>query len=68
MSGRVRQIGWSVVSAVALVDGVRCTIRRNRTAVRWSCDVHGTGSDPHCNHLRELADATPDPEKENHSL
>lgn len=68
MSKRVHQIGWSTVSAVAAVDGIRCTIRRNRTTVRWSCDMHGTGTDPHCSHLRAFAAATPDPTKENHSI
>lgn len=61
----VRVVGWSAIDAVALVDGIRCRIRRNTTTVRWLCDEHGEGQRPHCPHLQAFASAPADPKKEN---
>lgn len=52
----VRVIAWDWKSAVAVIDGVRCRIRRSRQGTsRWICDTHGTSPAPHCTHLQAFA-------------
>lgn len=60
MSADVRVIAWDQTTAVAVVDGIRCRVRRTGHRVRWICDRHGTGPEPHCLHLEAFA-ATPPP-------
>lgn len=59
----VRVIGWDTRSAVALVDGVRCRVRRSASGrIRWVCDEHGTEATPHCHHLAAMAATSPPPD------
>ena len=62
----VNIIGWTDHDAVALVDGIRCRIRRNTTATRWLCDAH---PDEFCAHLEALNAAQPFPadKRNNHN-
>ena len=58
-------IGWTDWDAVAMVDGVRCRIRKNTTQTRWLCDTH---PEQWCNHLDALNAAQPfDPALHNHA-
>ena len=48
-------LGWSVESAVALVDEVRVRVRRRGLRVTWTCDLHGRGGPGQCAHTKALA-------------
>lgn len=60
----IRVVGWDHRGAVAIVDDVRCRIRRRVHETRWICDQHGTQPTPHCHHLQALANQPADPAKE----
>lgn len=51
----IRVIAWDLKGAVAVVDGVRCRVRRSRNGVRWICATHGTSTVPDCPHLKAFA-------------
>ena len=54
---------WSNRDALAIVDGTRVCIRRQRRSIRWICDEHGNDNHPHCPHLAALAATPADPDK-----
>lgn len=58
----IRVIAWDSEGAVAVIDDVRCRIRRSLKGVRWICDIHGTGPAPHCGHLTRFAEHPAEPE------
>ena len=70
----VHLVGWSGTPELrggrdcrAYVDGVRVTVRRNTTVVRWLCAEHGESiNNPNlCGHTAALAEAPALPEKRN---
>lgn len=68
MSTDVRLIAWDTDGAVAVVEGIRCRIRRDSKGhVRWICATHGTHTAPHCHHLEQLAAHPAEPDRRRHA-
>ena len=60
----VRVMGWNRRGALAIVEGIRVRVDRNRSRTRWRCDACGPQiNTPTCPHAIRFA-ATPIPDKE----
>jgi hypothetical protein len=64
VSADVDLLGWDERHAVALVNGVKARVGMTHVGIRWSCEEHGSGRQPHCLHTRALARTPADPQKE----